>query len=326
MDSTNSAAQDKLVFPRVRRNAVLYLGLSAGVVVVAVAVWCIADRQRQYDPSHLKTIAVVGGCLFTLLAIYNVFEILDDTPELVIDSAGIIDNMGSAPKGRIPWQDVTGVRSFVFGRLRFVVIDVVDHQKYIERSGRFMRGASEMATELAGSPIAFSGDSIGLASEELLRILNGAFQKYARQTAIVTPAPLVSAPVPQEQTIQRISKDETERIRRAVKRMDRLAIAAVGLAVAILVVGHGVAALWIPPPQLVRMQSRVEGLACAVLMVTCLALTARFLLESYSVRRMDVGTLRNTVHLAIGAAIPIAILVGGAIAFGVTAVQLWLRP
>jgi hypothetical protein len=326
MDSMNSATEDKLVFPRVKGNAVVYLVVSVAIILIAIVVWCVAERMRGYDPSRVKTVAVVGGCLAVVFATYNVFELLDDTPELIIDREGIIHNIGAAPMGRIPWQDVTAVRCFDLGGLRCVVIDVVDHQKYIERCGRLMRVGSKMATELAGSPLAFSGESVGLTREELLRILNEAFQKYGRPAAIVTPVPLVSAPVPQEQAIDRISENEAGRIRRAMKLIDRITLAMGVFAIVVLVVGHGVVALRVPPQQLPRMQSRVEGAACALLALPLLTLIARFILESYYVHRTGARTLREGVHIAIGVAIPIAIFIGGAITFGVTAVELWSQP
>jgi len=172
-----SDTETELVFHRMKRKFIVGLVVSVGLLCAAVAVWWVADKQQEYKPSHLKAAAIIAACFLTFYGAYNIWELRDQTPALVIDREGIIDNMGGTPMGRIPWDDVTGSRIVEVLGSQFVVIDVVDHQKYLDRFGT-RQSIAKLATELAGSPVNFTAEPIGLTAEELLRVLSDAFHKY----------------------------------------------------------------------------------------------------------------------------------------------------
>jgi hypothetical protein len=166
-----SDTEPVLVFARLKRRFFVGLLASAALLVASVAVWCVEGNQQ------LRVAAIIGACLFAFYGAYNIWEVRDPTPGLIIDREGIVPNLSSAPIGRIPWSDITGFRIYELMGTRFVVVDVADHKKYLDQLGR-TRSVAKLATDLAGSPIDFTGESIGLTSEELLRVLNDARQKY----------------------------------------------------------------------------------------------------------------------------------------------------
>ena len=160
-----------LEFSRVTRKFYRGFAVATGLLCVAVAIVFIEGRE-------LKAIAIAGACFCAFYAAYCIWEIRDQSPGLVIDSQGLVVNTGSTPMDRIPWSDITGFRIHEFAGHRFVAVDFVDTQKYVERRG-WSRSTARLVTELAGSRVDFDAESIGLAPEELLRVLNSARDSFA---------------------------------------------------------------------------------------------------------------------------------------------------
>ncbi len=170
-----SEAESELVFPRVKRRFFARLVVSASLMCAAVALSCV-EKNRQ-----LQAVEIIAACLCAFYGVYCIWEIRDSTPGLVIDREGIVENMGSTPQGRIPWGEITGFRMFDFFGTPYVMIDLVDHQKFIENAG--WHSSAKFVTELAGSPLGFTGESIGLTSDELLRVLSDAREKFGAAPA-----------------------------------------------------------------------------------------------------------------------------------------------
>jgi hypothetical protein len=166
-----SEEDGNLVFPRLKRNFVVGLIVSAALCCAAIGLGCV-EKNRQ-----LLAVEIIGACLCAFYAAYCIWEIRDSRPGLVVDREGIVDNMGSTPMGRIPWTDITGFRISDVYDSRYVLVDVVDPQKYIERHG-WPQSVAQVATELAGSPLGFTGESIGMTPDELFRVLRAAREQY----------------------------------------------------------------------------------------------------------------------------------------------------
>jgi hypothetical protein len=171
-----SETASELVFPRVKRKFFVGLVVSASLLCAAVAL-CFVETNRQ-----LQIVEIIGACLCAFYGAYCVWEIRDPTPGLVIDREGIVDNLGSNPHGRIPWSEITGFRMFDFLGTPYVMVDLVDHQKFIGKRG-WQRSSAKLASDVAGSPLGFTGESIGLTPEELFRVFSDAREKFGAAPA-----------------------------------------------------------------------------------------------------------------------------------------------
>jgi hypothetical protein len=175
-----SDTERELVFPRVKRKFVTGVVVSASLFCAAVAL-CFVETNRQF-----QVVEIIGACLCAFYGAYCVWEIRDPTPGLVIDREGIVDNLGSNPHGRIPWSEITGFRMFDFFGTPYVIVDLVDHQKFIEKTG-WQRSSAKLASEVAGSPLGFTGESIGLTPDELFRVFSDARHKFSAAPAKTQP-------------------------------------------------------------------------------------------------------------------------------------------
>jgi hypothetical protein len=170
-----------------RKVGLLLLGAVA-FVAGSIWIWYIADSQSRYDPLYMKGVAVAGASFFGLCGVYGCYKLFDTRPGLIIDDGGIVDNSSAVAAGRIPWNEVSGLKISEIAGQRFLVIEVINPQKYVEQGGFLMRMLNSANTKLTGSPINISSNSLSMDFDELVRILTRAFQK-SKQPAEQAAAP-----------------------------------------------------------------------------------------------------------------------------------------
>lgn len=141
-------------------------------------IWSIADAQPRFNLLFCKTIAVAGAIFFGLCGFCWCMKIFDGKPGLIIDEEGIVDNSSGVAAGRIPWDEINGFAVVGNGRQRFVVIDVTDPQRYVNRGGSLKRMLNAANLRLMGSPINISSNSLNVSFDELLQLLTTAIEKY----------------------------------------------------------------------------------------------------------------------------------------------------
>ena len=147
--------------------------VSVSLLCTAVA-FCFVETNRQ-----LQIVEIIGVCLCTsFYGAYCVWEIRDPTPGLVIDCEGIVDDVGlhASPSDSVE-RKISSFRMFDFFGTPYVMVDLVDHQKFIQKRG-WQRSSAKLASEVAGSPLGFTGESIGLTPDELFRVFSNARHKF----------------------------------------------------------------------------------------------------------------------------------------------------
>ena len=144
----------------------LNLGSFAFVAVGTVMI------LRHYDSLTLKVLAVktagIAGCIFFgAIAVFTALKLFDKKPGLVVDATGILDNSSSVAAGFIPWADVRGLREILVRNQKFLMIDVIDSEKYVSRSNAFTRMLVVANTKYYGSPVAISSVALSIDFEQL---------------------------------------------------------------------------------------------------------------------------------------------------------------
>jgi hypothetical protein len=159
--------------------ALLVLG-SVAFVGAGIWIWSIAETQTLFNPLYMKGVALASVSFFGLCGIYGCIKIFDRRPGLIIDAEGIVDNSSAVSVGRILWGDVVGLKVSSISGQRFLTIEVVDPQKYVERGGAFKRRLNAAGAKMTGSPINISSNTLGLKLDELVQVVTEAFEKYKR--------------------------------------------------------------------------------------------------------------------------------------------------
>jgi hypothetical protein len=168
--------QEQAAIP-LSRLKILLLSLGSWAFVT-IGGWMLdtATREASLEAIFLGGVGVAGILFFGLCGAYALFKLFDPRPGLIIDANGITDNSSAVAAGRIPWADVTDVRAWGTSGQWFLVIDVIDPQKYIKRAGLLLRWLVAANSKFTGSPIAISSVGLSVDFEELQSLVYNAFE------------------------------------------------------------------------------------------------------------------------------------------------------
>ena len=169
---------NEIVIPLSKRKLVLLLLGAAASVVVSLWLWSIAETQTRFHPLRVRAAAVVGAFFFGICAVYGCIKFFDSKPGLIVDREGIVDNSSGVSVGRVPWDEITGLKVTALSGQRFLTIEVVDPRKYIGRGNFFQRQLIASNVKMTGSPINISSNSLSLKFDDLHRILVESFERY----------------------------------------------------------------------------------------------------------------------------------------------------
>ncbi len=173
-----SPKSDEVVIALSKTKITLLCLCSFAFVAGSYWIWSIADAQPRFNPLFCKAIAVAGAIFFGLCGFYSCMKIFDGKPGLIIDKEGIVDNSSGVAAGRIPWDEINGFAVGGNGRQRFVVIYVIDPQRYVDRGGSLKRMLNAANLRFMGSPINISSNTLNVSFDELLQLLTTAIEIY----------------------------------------------------------------------------------------------------------------------------------------------------
>ena len=171
-------AAEKVVIPLSKGKIVLAILGSIGFVAASTWLWAIADAQTRFNPLTVRGAALVGSLFFGLIGVYCCVKFFDRKPGLIMDREGLWDNSSAVSAGRIPWDEVTGLKVSTISGQRMLTIEVADPQKYVERGRLHMRILNAANTKLTGSPINIASNGLRVDFDELQRLISEAFAKY----------------------------------------------------------------------------------------------------------------------------------------------------
>lgn len=126
----------------------------------------------------LLIIGLVAILFFGAIAVSCFVKLFDTKPGLIINQQGIIDNSTGVSIGLINWKDITGIRTRKVESTRFLLIDVKDANKYLDRANSFKRKILAGNQKVYGTPISIPSNAIKCNFKELEKIVTEAFEKY----------------------------------------------------------------------------------------------------------------------------------------------------
>lgn len=171
-------AIDKIEIPFSRTKIWLCLALSCVFVMASSWIWISSSKSRRYNPIETKLVSIGAGGFFGLCGLWCFLKLADKRPGLIVDAEGIVDHSSALALGRVPWADISGIRTTQVGFQQFLTVDVVDTNKYSERGFFIPRKLRAMNQSMSGSPINISSNALQISSDELVDLVSDSLERY----------------------------------------------------------------------------------------------------------------------------------------------------
>ncbi|MCW1148556.1 STM3941 family protein [Flavobacterium lacisediminis] len=129
-----------------------------------------------------ELIAIVGYAsviFFGLCLIYIFYKAFDKKPGLIVNRNGITDNSNFASAGLIEWSEIIGIRTQQVMSTKFILIDVSNPEKFIQKSSKFKASIMKANLKMYGTPLSITSNSLRYNFEEMERLLKTEFDKYS---------------------------------------------------------------------------------------------------------------------------------------------------
>ena len=159
--------------------------LFAALIFVACGIWIILDpikfTETQFgfrNPETARIWGTVGAIFFSTVGIYGFVKLFDKKPGLIIDSNGITDNTNAASIGLIQWTHITGIRTEEIMSTKFLLIDVENPEKFLDKAKNGFR-AKLMKANLNSydTPISIASNALKYNFKELEKLIRAEFEK-----------------------------------------------------------------------------------------------------------------------------------------------------
>lgn len=168
----------EVVIPLSRNKLALLLVGSVAFVGGGILLCFLADTQTDFHPAFMKGVGLVGVFFFGLCSIYGCVKMFDPRPGLIIDEDGIVDRSNAVSAGRLHWDEITGLKVSTIMGQRFLVIELADPRKCLERWGFFKRMMNAVNMKITGSPVNIASNSLRIDFDELVQVLTAALRRY----------------------------------------------------------------------------------------------------------------------------------------------------
>ena len=154
--------ENTLVFPLGKGK--LMLGLAGSIMFVLLGVgliFVVAPDQTTFHPMLVKGIGAAGMLFFGATGVFSFRKMFDPKPGLILDADGITDHTNASSIGLIEWRDITAVRVSQVMSTRFLLIDVQDPEKYVNKAENAVQSRLMRANlGMYGTPLSITSNSL----------------------------------------------------------------------------------------------------------------------------------------------------------------------
>lgn len=171
------------------RNKLILLLLGSLLFVLA-GLWLFLNANQFQDisltflrnPLIIKAIGLLGMIFFGAAAETAIGKLREKKAGLRIDQYGITDHSSASAVGLIEWADISGFRRKQVMSRKFLLIDLTDPEKYLQktksgRKSRLLRANKRMY----GTPLSISTVDLKCNFSELDDLLQKEFRKNKSQ-------------------------------------------------------------------------------------------------------------------------------------------------
>lgn len=170
----SSDATDEVVVPLEKMK--IFGLIVLGVLMVAVALWVglLPAHATRYPVGLLRGIGVVGGGFFGLASLFHIVRLFDHGPGLIVDRQGIVDRTTYTSVGRIPWADIQGLRVGGRGLSKYLIVDVLDPDKFFNHGNMLQRTLRAINSLFIGSPVWLTAKSLSVGFADMVALVEKA--------------------------------------------------------------------------------------------------------------------------------------------------------
>ncbi|MBE0462093.1 MAG: STM3941 family protein [Halomonadaceae bacterium] len=161
-------------------NKVKIILLTLGAFAfVLLGVWFLfmdiqtIESQRKFNsPTLVYGVGVVSIVFFGLCGLIGVKKLFDNSPGLIINSEGVLDNSSGVSAGMIPWDDIVSIGEYQIQKQKFISIQVKDAEIYANNGNALKRMANRANIKMCGTPVNISANSLKISYDDLLEIID----------------------------------------------------------------------------------------------------------------------------------------------------------
>ena len=168
-------SQEKVIELSKVKLALLTFG---AITFVLLGAWFLSmevheiESQRKFNsPVLVYGIGVVSIVFFGMSAFIGLKKLFDDSPGLVVNTEGILDNSSGISAGIIPWKEIVGIGEYTVQKQKFISILVKDPEKYVNNGNLLKRIANRANLKMCGTPVNISANSLKIDYDELLEVI-----------------------------------------------------------------------------------------------------------------------------------------------------------
>lgn len=133
-----------------------------------------------YNSKEIVVLAGVLGAIFSILIIWKLIIALFTPYALQIDSYGLYINNLQGKTKYIPWDEFLNVDVVKYASLNYLIINVSNHEKYINQESSFYKYVMRKNYEAFGSPITFTNLLISNELNEVKKALDVGFDNWRK--------------------------------------------------------------------------------------------------------------------------------------------------
>ncbi|MFZ0489067.1 MAG: STM3941 family protein [Salegentibacter sp.] len=168
----------------------LFIG-SLLFVIGGITIFYNTDEFREMplvflrNPLLIKGIGILGVLFFGGTGFIAIKKLLGTKVGLIISKTGITDNSNALNVGLIEWRDISEIRQKRVMATKFLLIDLVDPEKYIERSKSGMKAGLMRANMKAyGTPLSITSNSLKCDFGKLESLLQAGLKENLSATKL----------------------------------------------------------------------------------------------------------------------------------------------
>jgi hypothetical protein len=169
----------------------IILLLLASIGLISGGIWMVINPEnagRFFNPitkrffylnsELIQIIGIVGILFFGAAAIYGLKKLFDKKIGLILDSNGITDNSNASSIGLIEWNDILGIRTKQVMSTKFLLIDVVNPEKYLGKAKNGIQSRLMKANmNMYETPLSITSNTLNYDFGELEKLIQTEFKR-----------------------------------------------------------------------------------------------------------------------------------------------------
>lgn len=125
------------------------------------------------NPQIIRIAGILASFFFGAAGIHGLRKLFGKSVGLTVDDDGITDNSNASSVGRIDWCDIVDITTAQVMSTRFLLIFVINPDKYLERANGFKRKLMKENMRIYGTPLSITSNTLIYDFSDLERLIKG---------------------------------------------------------------------------------------------------------------------------------------------------------